>query len=77
MDFPKTREEKSVSDSLDWVVFVTEIEMELIRKSALNGAKDIFLRHSKITNAVSTLLLQLPTPAPFSGPRQIENQKDG
>jgi hypothetical protein len=77
MDFPKTREEKSVSGSLDWVVLVTEIEMLLIRKGAFNRAKDIFLRQSKLTNAVSRLLLQLLTLAPFSGPRQIENQKDG
>ena len=43
MDFPKTREEKSVSGSLDWVVLVTAIEMVLIWKGAFIGAKDIFL----------------------------------
>jgi hypothetical protein len=44
MDFPKTKEEKSVSESLDWVVLVTGIEMVLIRKGAFSIAKDIFLR---------------------------------
>jgi len=44
MDFPKTKEEKSVSESLDWVVLVTGIEMGLIRKGAFRIAKDIFLR---------------------------------
>ena len=42
MDFPKTREEKSVSESLDWVVLVTGIEMVLISKGAFSIAKDIF-----------------------------------
>jgi hypothetical protein len=42
MDFPKTREEKSVSGSLDWLVLVTEIEMVLIRKGAFSSAKDFF-----------------------------------
>lgn len=43
MDFPKTREEKSVSESLDWVFLVTGIEMVLIRKGVFGIAKDIFL----------------------------------
>ena len=29
MDFPKTREEKSVSDSLEWLDFVNEMVGEL------------------------------------------------
>ena len=77
MDFPNTRDEKSVSESLDWVVLVTEIEMVLIRKGAFSSAKDFFLRQQRVTNAVSRLPLQLPTLAPFSDPRQIGNQKVG
>ena len=47
MDFPKTKEEKSVSESLDWVVLVTGIEMVLIRKGAFSIAKDIFFASVK------------------------------
>ncbi len=77
MDLPKTKEEKSVSESLDWVVLVTEIEMVLIQEGAFSSAKDFFLRQFGITNAASRLLLQLPTLAPFFDPKQIGNQKDG
>lgn len=77
MDFPKTKEEKSVSESLDWVVLVSGIEMVFIRKGAFSIAKDIFLLQEKLTNVVSRLLLQLLILEPFSDPRQIGNQKVG
>jgi hypothetical protein len=41
-DFPKTKEEKSVSESLEWVVLVTGIEMLLIWVGAFTDAMDIY-----------------------------------
>jgi hypothetical protein len=43
MDFPNTKEEKSISESLDWVVLVTGIEKVLIRKGAFGFAKNFFV----------------------------------
>ena len=74
IDLPKTSEEKSVSESLEWLVLVTEMEIMIV--GAFNYEAYFFIGYWS-TNVVSKLLLLLQVLEPFFDPKRKGNQKAG
>ncbi len=74
IDLPKTSEEKSVSESLEWLVLVTEMEIMIV--GAFNYEAYFFIGYWS-TNVVSKLLLRFLVPGPFFDLTRKESQKVG